>query len=91
MRFEPPVERAADPGERAERVVGAVRSTPPRPASRASSDPFFDRPYESAAVTGSDPAAWDRKPASMAVVPSRAPNIRTKRKVASLLGGSNQA
>ena len=86
-----PVERAADPGERAERVLGAVRSPPPRPALRAASDPFFDRPYESAAVMGSDAPAWDRKPASMAAVPSRAPIIRTKRKVASLLGGSNQA
>ena len=51
------------------------------PSQLHAADPFFDRPYEPKA--GTDPT-WERtKPE----VPSRAPNIRPKKKVASLLGG----
>ncbi len=54
----------------------------PRPAG----DPFFDRPYESA-VAGDASASWEKSPAMP--VPGRglSPNIRSKHKVASLLGG----
>jgi ATP-dependent RNA helicase RhlE len=54
----------------------------PRRASPPA-DPFFDRPYE--AQDSVVPAAWDEavKPASGA----RSPSIRTKKKVAALLGG----
>ncbi|MBL0149842.1 MAG: DEAD/DEAH box helicase [Ideonella sp.] len=61
----------------------AVRSLP-RPAS---SDPFFDRPYEPTAASETQPA-WDHKSSVAAPAAGRAPIIRGKRKVASLLGGS---
>jgi superfamily II DNA/RNA helicase len=55
---------------------------------RPADDPFFDRPYEPA---GSGAAAWEKsaaelKPAAPAR-PGLSPNIRPKKKVASLLGG----
>ena len=52
-------------------------------------DPFFDKPYE---ATGSGVAAWEA--ANKAALPPAgavrglSPNIKAKRKVASLLGGS---
>jgi ATP-dependent RNA helicase RhlE len=51
--------------------------------ARAAQDPFFDRPYEPAADV---PPAWEGRAAA---VPARglSPNIRSRRKVASLLGG----
>jgi len=58
-----------------------------RPArSAASADPFFDRPYEPSQAAAAP--AWE--PAAKPAAPSRAgsPNIRPKKKVASLLGGS---
>jgi ATP-dependent RNA helicase RhlE len=58
-----------------------LRHEPRRSAAPA--DPFFDRPYE--AQDSVVPPAWDEavKPASGV----RSPNIRAKKKVASLLGG----
>ena len=60
-----------------------------------SADPFFDKPYE---PTGSGEAAWEQ--ADKAAVTSLAtattggnrasPNIRPKKKVAALLGGSSR-
>ena len=49
-------------------------------------DPFFDAPYEPAALSDDKPA-WEQK--SVAAMPARglSPNIRSKRKVGSLLGG----
>jgi ATP-dependent RNA helicase RhlE len=60
---------------------GGERSGQRRPPA----DPFFDKPYEAA---GNEPAAWERA-ASATPAPARnvSPNIRPKRKVASLLGG----
>jgi ATP-dependent RNA helicase RhlE len=64
---------------------------PPRRAPAASSrDPFFDKPYEPS-TSGEAPPSWDAavKPTP---APARSPlsaNIRPKRKVASLLGGSS--
>ena len=60
---------------------------PARRAPAASRDPFFDQPYEPPAREA--PPAWESAP--KAAVPARAglsPNIRPKKKVASLLGGS---
>jgi len=54
----------------------APRRAPPPPG-----DPLFDRPYEPS--SSAEAPAWERAPAP----PARTPNIRTKRKVASLLGG----
>jgi superfamily II DNA/RNA helicase len=62
----------------------APRRHEPRHASR---DPFFDKPYEPSPTDG--PAAWERSaPAAPAPTSRLTPNIRPKRKVASLLGGS---
>jgi len=57
--------------------------------SRTAADPFFDKPYEPSATAI---PAWDAaRPANAAApVPARtglSPNIRPKKKVASLLGG----
>ena len=74
---------AAAPTERVERVERVERPARRAPASQ---DPFFDRPYE--AVESVEPAAWERAKTPAAVRPASAPNIRPKKKVASLLGGS---
>jgi len=65
----------------------------PRPArsyaqpARAASDPFFDKPYEPSAST--DAAAWDNKaPASTLAARGLSPNIKPKKKIAALFGGS---
>ena len=58
---------------------------PRRSAPKA--DPFFDRPYE---PTGEGTAAWESGKATAsvsAVSRGLSPNIRSKKKVASLLGG----
>jgi len=51
-------------------------------------DPIFDKPYEPAATAASAAPAWETAP-KPAVAPVRglSPNIRAKKKVASLLGG----
>jgi superfamily II DNA/RNA helicase len=69
--------------DRFEAPRAPVRSVP----RAASSDPFFDRPYEPTVPADTRPA-WDQKTAAAQPVAGRSPNIRAKRKVASLLGGS---
>ena len=55
------------------------------PVQRAASDPFFDKPYE---PTGSGTPAWEAaKAAAAPVLRQLSPNIRSKKKTASLLGG----
>ena len=88
-----PPPRARDDGEfrsrpepewrAADRPMRPPAYAPPRPAA----DPFFDRPYESAAAVDASPS-WEKSPAMP--VPGRgpSPNIRSKRKVAMLLGGA---
>jgi superfamily II DNA/RNA helicase len=59
----------------------------PRRASSPPRDPLFDQPYEASAGAASTPA-WEAAP--KAATPARlgiSPNIRPKRKVATLLGG----
>ena len=85
--------RRDDDDERRE----ADRASAPRRhvTSAKPADPFFDKPYEPAALA--EPAAWERAPTpstSSAVSGATArhgnglsPNIRPKKKVASLLGG----
>jgi superfamily II DNA/RNA helicase len=70
--------------EATERVIERAAERPAeRPRRAASSDPFFDKPYE---PTGSGSASWEKTGAS---VPAKSvsPSIRPKKKVASLLGG----
>ena len=55
------------------------------PAPRVAADPFFDKPYE---PSGSGTPAWDAaKTAAAPVLRQLSPNIRSKKKTASLLGG----
>jgi ATP-dependent RNA helicase RhlE len=59
------------------------------PEAARPKDPFFDRPYEPTPSGESVPAAWE-KSAKAAVEPARpgsSPNIRSRKRVASLLGG----
>jgi ATP-dependent RNA helicase RhlE len=70
-RFDKPVERSFDRPRRA----------------LAAADPFFDKPYE---PSGGDAAAWEKGPVSATsggTSRPSSPNIRPKKKVASLLGG----
>jgi superfamily II DNA/RNA helicase len=60
-----------------------------RPEPRRSVDPFFDRPYEAAPTGDGTPPAWERGPApAVGSGRSISANIRPKKKVAALLGGS---
>jgi superfamily II DNA/RNA helicase len=62
---------------------------PPRRAPVAARDPFFDKPYEP--PVRETPPAWEAAPKAAVPVVSRpglSPNIRPKKKVAALLGGS---
>ncbi|MEK8045037.1 DEAD/DEAH box helicase [Ideonella margarita] len=70
----------------------APRSAPAprRHEPRQSRDPFFDKPYE--ATVSDSPAAWEKSAPATASAPARvSPNIRPKRKLASLLGGGPKA
>ncbi len=63
---------------------------PPRRSPASSRDPFFDQPYQPS--TGGEPPAWEAATAPKMAVPAPvrsglSPNIRPKKKVASLLGG----
>ncbi|MFO1285553.1 MAG: DEAD/DEAH box helicase [Rubrivivax sp.] len=94
----PATAERAERSERGERGDYARRSLPPaRPPVPA--DPFFDKPYE---PVGSGHAAWEKgekgekaakgEPGEKAAPaaaprPGLSPNIRPKKKVASLLGG----
>jgi ATP-dependent RNA helicase RhlE len=93
-------ERADDAAPRArhdaERLAPARAERAPRPAaaaSRAAADPFFDKPYEPSGPADAAPS-WEpaakaaASPAPAAASRGLSPNIRPKRKVASLLGGN---
>jgi superfamily II DNA/RNA helicase len=91
--------RRRDDEDDVERAPRALRDAPERPAERApaperprrsaSSDPFFDKPYE---PSGTGAAAWEKgaAPAAPTLATGKlSPNIKPKRKVASLLGGGS--
>jgi superfamily II DNA/RNA helicase len=70
------------PRPMAERSAERAAWQPPPPRN---ADPFFDKPYEAAA---SGTPAWETaKSAAAPVVRQLSPNIRSKKKTASLLGG----
>jgi superfamily II DNA/RNA helicase len=90
---EPAVSREHDAArEQVDRVLeragerAVERSRRPAPAPHRAADPFFDQPYEPRADTA--PAAWEKGAASAAAVKLPTSNIRPKKKVAALLGGS---
>jgi ATP-dependent RNA helicase RhlE len=72
-------------GERPTERSDGARFSYAAPA-RAASDPFFDKPYEPGLPSEAVPA-WDKKGAPQPSVRGLSPNIRSKRKVATLLGG----
>ena len=89
-RFARDAERVERP-ERAERPDRPVREIE-RPRRAAAADPFFDQPYEAVSAASADHRpAWDQKAAIPAPVRGLSPNIRSKRKVASLLGGGGSS
>ncbi|HEX7638813.1 MAG TPA: DEAD/DEAH box helicase [Burkholderiaceae bacterium] len=71
---------------------GRVPPAPRAPAPARPRDPFFDKPYEPAA--GDARPSWESAPASTAPAPvgraALSANIRSKRKVAALLGGGSK-
>ena len=70
-----------------DRYVDRYVDRPRRSAApAAASDPIFDRPYESGVPADTRPA-WEQKAISPVSVRGLSPNIRSKRKVAALLGG----
>ncbi len=80
----PEAQAAERPAERA-----PVRAHEAPRRSAPSRDPFFDRPYEAASADSAP--AWEASAkASASIAPGRGltPNIRPKKKVAALLGGS---
>jgi len=77
-RFPRDSERFARDAERPRRTYAPA--TP-------SADPFFDKPYEPTAPAGASKPAWDLKGATPAPVRGLSPNLRSRRKVGSLLGG----
>jgi ATP-dependent RNA helicase RhlE len=95
-REERPARRDADEAPHAERVERVERTERPerserpvRAAPRPAADPFFEKPYEPSAAPGSSPAWETAKAATPSSAPrALSPNIRPKRKVASLLGGN---
>ncbi len=72
------------------RDAGSRRGFSYAAAPAAPADPFFDKPYEPSADDGEPPAWEKREAAAPAVAAPRglSPNIRSKRKVAALLGGT---
>jgi ATP-dependent RNA helicase RhlE len=80
-----PAAAAGETRERAAPAYAPARSERPR-RSAAPSDPIFDKPYEPASTD--EPAAWENQTSSpTAPVRGLSPNIKPKKKVASLLGG----
>ena len=69
----------------AEQAIERAAERPARRPAPASRDPFFDKPYEPSNEGG---AAWEKAAAPAAAKPGM-PNIRPKKKVASLLGGGS--
>ena len=78
------VERFAREPERYVREPDRPRRSfaPPAPPV----DPFFDKPYEPTSISADKPA-WEQKVTVAAQARGLSPNIRSKRKVGSLLGG----
>jgi ATP-dependent RNA helicase RhlE len=89
-RAPPRREEADDRPAPREDVAPRVRSERPvyRALAAMPSDPIFDRPYEPPAAHADGAPVWETR-AAVVPPPHRAsPNIRSKRKVAALLGGS---
>jgi ATP-dependent RNA helicase RhlE len=80
-----------EPRRESSSTVARMPAAPRAPAPQKSRDPFFDRPYEASSTSAQAPE-WE-KPAAGTPVGRAAltANIRSKRKVASLLGGGPKA
>jgi superfamily II DNA/RNA helicase len=78
----------SEPEFREERPQVAPQRTFERRPPAASADPFFDRPYESSAISAGMPS-WEPAPKTGApATRGLSPSIKPKRKVAALLGGA---
>jgi ATP-dependent RNA helicase RhlE len=79
----PPRERSRSEDDvREPRAAAPARSYPREAPRAASSDPFFDKPYE--APAGAPEPAWEQRAAPAAR--GLSPNIKQKKKVAALFG-----
>ena len=72
-----------------DRPARSEAERPRRSSYAPPADPLFDKPYEAPAAA--EPPAWEKKDPVPAPVRGLSPNIRSKRKVASLLGGKTGA
>ena len=87
-RFERPhrAMQEFDPVERAETRRAAARPSYAASPPAASRDPFFDQPYESS--DAAPPPAWEKSSAAP-VTRGVSPNIKPKKRVAALFGGTS--
>ena len=82
------IREARESRPRREQADRSPRDFGDRPR-RGPADPIFDKPYEPSVQPSADKPAWEQKAAApTTTVRGLSPNIRTKRKLASLLGGS---
>ena len=92
-RFRPREAEEAAPVARERERPAYERSAPAprRYGATPPADPFFDRPYEPSATASESPPAWEKGVAAAPAARGLTPNIRSKRKVAALLGGGQKA
>jgi hypothetical protein len=88
-----PPRRMNDDEPRREASAPSLRApSPPRaPMPQKSRDPFFDRPYEASSTSSATPEWEKASPVAPVGRAAISANIRSKRKVASLLGGGTKA
>jgi superfamily II DNA/RNA helicase len=80
---------SAAPGSASPSAYSSAPRRSPSQAPSRSADPFFDKPYVAQAKDGdAQPASWEKTP-TPASAKLMSPSIRTKKKVAALLGGSS--
>jgi len=84
--------REFDDEPRRDPPIALRPALPPRaPAPQKNRDPFFDRPYEASATTSAAPEWETAAPSTPIGRAALSANIRSKRKVAALLGGGTKA
>ena len=84
--------RDADDEPRRDPPIALRPALPPRqPAPQKNRDPFFDRPYEASSSSAEKPEWEKNTPAAPVGRAALSASIRSKRKLAALLGGGTKA